>query len=67
MKLKKKKKISRWSHMHVDIKNIFRTKRCHKENGTCIDLNVSMSYFLLSTSDNTWQKTELNTAISEGM
>lgn len=53
--------------MHVDIKNIFRTKRCHKENGTCIDLNVSMSYFLLSTSDNTEQKTELNTAISEGM
>lgn len=39
--------------MHVDIKNIFRTKRCHKENGTCIDLNVSMSYFLQSTSDNT--------------
>lgn len=52
MKLKKKKDFKMIT-MHVDIKNMFRTKRCHKENGTCIDLNVSMSYFLLSTSDNT--------------
>lgn len=53
MKLKKKRFQDDHIYMHVDIKNIFRTKRCHKENGTCIDLNVSMSYFLLSTSDNT--------------
>lgn len=38
-------------------KTFFRTKRCHKENDTCIDQNVYICViFFLSTSDNTLKK-----------